>query len=138
MNSPSKPDYSLSQFYTDNDIKAYPKLLLITKIHKETFKLYGKIYPPNDEAKKYDKLLVAIFNRMIDNLGDKIKCNVTYDKCYDALITMKTTAIQTNSIYINFANIVEHWIGRTKTLDCPHYQKALKELQSMGYLKDKS
>jgi len=138
MNNESKSTqiYSLSQFYTDN-IPKFATLVLITKIHKHAMDLYGQIYPQNIDAKKDDKLLVAIFSRIMGNLHSSIKCDITYDECYNKLIKEKTTSLQTNSLHGNFSVIVEHFIGRTKTLNCPHYQKALKELQKMGYLKDK-
>ena len=86
MNNQPKPDYSLSQFYTDNEIETFQKLVLITKIHKHAMDLYGKIYPHNNDAKKDDKLLMAIFTRIMGNLHSSIKCNITYDECYGKLI----------------------------------------------------
>ena len=80
MNRKPEPDYSLSQFYTENDMGSFQKLLLITKIHKITFTLYDQIYPPNMDSKKDDKLLMAIFNRIMSNLHKTIKCNITYEE----------------------------------------------------------
>ena len=132
--------YSLSQYYTD-EVPKYPQLVLATKIREKTLELYGKIYPENIDAKKDDRLLIAIYERLTDGLNESIKSNVTYDTCFSALISNKKKSLNYNSLYSNFTNLTKELISHRTVSDSPDftcYKKAVIELQKMGFLKNKT
>ncbi len=132
MQNKHQMQYKLSELYTShNEINDDDRAILSDKVNRFTQGKYALSMPSLEMMQLDDKLLHAIFDRLILALPDQSRKNITFDACFDRL--KKKDGWQVTDAYAEFTALVKARINHMlDSINHPARIKAIQDLHAKG------